>query len=67
MKNMHWKEYDIPAVIRRRADRAKALLAQDKQRAKILDPQWHYVPASETDVLATFKRVTGWVPPSRNK
>lgn len=66
MKNMHWKEYDIPAVIRRRADMAKAMLAQDKQRARLLDPQWRYVPAAETDVQATFKRF-GWVPPSRNK
>lgn len=28
-----------------------------------LDPNWQYVPARETDILARF-RALGWTPPS---
>ena len=52
--------YDIPTVIRRRQMHAVAL---PPARQGLLDPNWQYTPAAETDILATFKRM-GWVPPT---
>lgn len=31
-------------------------------RARILDPDFVYVPAAATDVQATWRRVAGWKP-----
>jgi len=33
---------------------------------KLLDPNWKYIPAAATDILARF-RAMGWVPPSEAK
>lgn len=35
-------------------------------KSKLLDPNWRYVPAAATDILARF-RAMGWVPPSEVK
>lgn len=51
--------YDIPTAQRRRDDPTTP-----PQRARILDPNWVYVPANETNVQATWLR-HGWVKPVR--
>lgn len=53
--------YDIPAVIRRRPFPQE--LASIRAPARLLDPNWQYTRAAETDILKTFKRM-GWVPPT---
>ena len=65
MNPKHWKEYDLPAVIRRRAQFAKAELTQapPAPKARLLDRDWQYTRAAETDVLKTFRRF-GWIPPT---
>ena len=50
-------KYDIPAVIRRRKP------SPVRPQAKLLDLNWQYVPAAETDIRNTFRRM-GWVPPT---
>jgi len=35
-------------------------------KARLLDPNWVYIPASQTDVLKRFKQM-GWIPPSEVK
>lgn len=37
-----------------------------QQRASLLNPDWEYIPAASTDILARF-RAMGWVPPSEVK
>jgi len=37
-----------------------------QQRASLLNPDWEYIPAASTDILARF-RAMGWVPPSEAK
>lgn len=36
------------------------------KRIGLLDPNWEYIPAASTDILARF-RAMGWVPPSEAK
>ena len=36
------------------------------KRIGLLDPDWKYIPAASTDILARF-RAMGWVPPSEAK
>ena len=36
------------------------------KRIGLLDPNWEYIPAASTDILARF-RAMGWVPPSEVK
>jgi hypothetical protein len=39
---------------------------QTQQRSGLLDPNWKYIPAASTNILARF-RAMGWVPPSEIK
>lgn len=36
------------------------------KRIGLLDPNWEYIPAASTNILARF-RAMGWVPPSEVK
>lgn len=42
----------------------KVVPSQPQQR--LLDPNFKYIPASQTDILKRFKQM-GWVPPSEKK
>lgn len=54
--------YDIPTVIRRRNDPTHPNgTASTTQRARLLDPDWVYVPAAETNVQKTWRKF-GWTP-----
>ena len=35
-------------------------------RASLLNPNWKYIPAAQTDIMKRF-RAMGWVPPSEKK
>jgi hypothetical protein len=35
-------------------------------RASLLNPNWKYIPAAQTDIMKRF-RAMGWVPPSERK
>lgn len=37
------------------------------KRGGLLNPDFKYTPSDRTNILETFRRLTGWTPPTKSK